>query len=68
MRDRKDFIENIQAVHTHLLICLEDIKYPLPTTYQEGLECMERVAGAIIRRLIEEDIEKIKAEEEARND
>lgn len=37
MRDRADFIENLKMAQVHLMILVEDIKYPLPKERQEWL-------------------------------
>ena len=62
MRDRADFIENIQTVHTHLLILLDDIKYPLSEQHQKFLEVSEKAIGMIIHEMMKEDIRAVLTE------
>lgn len=56
IRDRADFVENIQEAHTHLLILTNDIKYPIAPQLQRYLEAAEQAVGYIIRKMMEEDI------------
>jgi len=58
-RDRDDFVENIHMAHTHLLICVEDIKYPLTPKLQEALEYAEKATGIILQAVMREGIEDI---------
>jgi len=59
MRDRDDFIENIKAAHTHLLILQDDIKHPLSEQHQEFLEVSKKAIGIIIHDMMKEDIEAV---------
>ena len=56
MRDRADLIENLKEAHAHLLICTEDIQYPLPDPLDKYLEVSERAVGQILVKLLKEDI------------
>ena len=56
IRGREDFIENIQAAHTHLLILTEDIKYPLTPLLQRCLESALTAVGYIVQEMMKEDI------------
>lgn len=59
IRDRADFIENIQEAHTHLLILTNDIKYQIDPKLQRYIEAAEQAVGYIIRKMMEEDIKAV---------
>ena len=58
-RGREDFIQNLHAAQVHLMICLEDIKYPLSEQNQICLETTNRLIAAIMRPFMEEDIREV---------
>lgn len=56
---REDLIQNLKEANTHLLICLEDIKYPLEEREQELLKGAEFASRIILDKLIKEDIAEV---------
>lgn len=59
MRDRADFIENLQTVRTHLLILTEDIKYPLDELGQKCLDGANRCIEYLYNAEMKKDIEAV---------
>ena len=62
MRDRTDFIENLQMASVHLMILLRDIKYPLPKEQQELLEAADRCVARVAALQMKADLEGIMGE------
>ena len=62
MRDRADFIENLQMASVHLMILLRDIKYPLPKEQQELLEAADRCVAHVAALQMKADLEGIMGE------
>lgn len=58
MRDRKDFIENLRMAQVHVMILLEDIKYPLSEERQKLLEGAYACLYHLTNQEMADDIEK----------
>ena len=61
LRDRSDFIDNLKAAHTHLLVLTEDIRYPLDEQQQKFLDVATKAVGFILNQFLKEDIEAVLA-------
>lgn len=59
MRDRSDFISNLQKVYTHLLILKEDIKYPLSEERQKWLDGATLLISHLHKLEMRDDIEAV---------
>lgn len=56
MRDRKDFIENLQLAHVHLMILREDIRYPLSEERQKFLDYAYLLLDNLIKLEMKDDL------------
>lgn len=56
MRDRDDFIKNLQDANVSLLILTEDIKYPLSEERQKWLDGAKVLIGHLVAMEMQDDI------------
>lgn len=61
MRDRADFIENLKMAQVHLMILVEDIKYPLPEERQEWLNGAYMLINYLSKMEMQDDLKEVLA-------
>lgn len=61
MRDRADFIENLKMAQVHLMILVEDIKYPLSEERQEWLNGAYMLINYLSKMEMQDDLKEVLA-------
>lgn len=59
MGKRDDFMENLKMVNVHLMILLEDIKYPIGEEEQRLLEGAYKITNYLQTKEMQKDIDAV---------